>query len=290
VARRGAFLREAMRRYDIFHFNFGQTLLQVRQLGRVMDELPLLRRSGKTILVTFQGCDVRPFANCFCRNRACAATTRYRAPAAARLLYYADRSFYLNPDLGPLLPGAEFLPYANVDPRAVEPSPPSARSGELVVVHAPTDPAVKGTRHLVEAVRELRERGVALRLELLEGLSRQQVLERMATADLVVDQLLLGWYGGVAVEAMALAKPVICFIDERRNPFGSDLPILRATPATLVEVLRRAVGDRDTLLAAGVAARRFVESEHDPREIARRVLEGVVDLPRPVSRAAAPAR
>jgi hypothetical protein len=93
MARRGAFLRQALRRYDIFHFNFGQTLMQVRQLGRVVDELPLLRRSGKTILVTFQGCDVRPFANCFCRNRSCAATTSYRAPAAARLLNYAHRSF-----------------------------------------------------------------------------------------------------------------------------------------------------------------------------------------------------
>ena len=68
MARRAAFLREAIERYDVFHFNYGQTLMQVRQLGRVLDELPLLRRRGKKILVTFQGCDLRPFSECFCRR------------------------------------------------------------------------------------------------------------------------------------------------------------------------------------------------------------------------------
>src|SRR4051812_18373735 len=49
MARRARFLRRALERYDVFHFNYGQSLLQVRQLGRVVDELPLLRRRGKTI-------------------------------------------------------------------------------------------------------------------------------------------------------------------------------------------------------------------------------------------------
>jgi len=152
IARRAAFLREALGRYDVFHFNFGQTLLQVRQLGRVADELPLLKRRGKTVLVTFQGCDVRPFARCHCRNRACARLTHLRAPAAARALRYADRVLHLNPDLGRELPGSRFLPYANVDPRAHEPNPPDpAGTGELVIAHAPTDRDVKGTAHVVRA-------------------------------------------------------------------------------------------------------------------------------------------
>src|SRR6058998_2007963 len=34
------------------------------------------------------------------------------------------------------------------------------------------------------------------------------------TADLLVDQLLTGWYGAVAVEMMALGKPVVCYLRE----------------------------------------------------------------------------
>src|ERR1035441_5822398 len=58
----------AMRSYDVIHFNFGHTFLSVWRCGHVLDELPLLRRAGKTILATFQGCDVRPPEYCYCRR------------------------------------------------------------------------------------------------------------------------------------------------------------------------------------------------------------------------------
>jgi glycosyltransferase involved in cell wall biosynthesis len=277
-ARRGRFLREALDHYDVFHFNFGQTLLQVRQLGRVVDELPLLRRLGKTVIVTYQGCDVRPFDRCFCRKATCASEAPYRQVAADRALRYADRVFYLNPDLGEWLPGARFVPYANVDVHAITPAPAPPARDELVVVHAPTNRAVKGSRHVVEATETLRAEGMRVRLELLEGMSHQEVRQRTAHADLVVDQLLLGWYGGYAVEAMALGRPVLCAIDETTNPFGSDLPIIRATPVTLVDRIRELAGDADRRRALGVASRRFAESVHDPRVVARQVLDGLVPL------------
>lgn len=277
-ARRGRFLREALRRYDVFHFNFGQTLLQVRQLGRVVDELPLLRRLGKTVIVTYQGCDVRPFAECFCRQTTCAAEAPYRQPAADRALRYADRVCYLNPDLGQWLPGARFVPYANVDVHAITPAPPVPEREEIVVVHAPTNRAVKGSRHVVETVEKLRGAGVPVRLELLEGVSHEEVRRRTAEADLVVDQLLLGWYGGFAVEAMALGKPVLCAIDEATNPFGAELPIVHATPVTLGERIRELAGDAERRRELGAASRRFAETVHDPRAVARQVLDGLVAL------------
>jgi len=142
----------------------------------------------------------------------------------------------------------------------------------------------------VRAVEALRAEGVPARLDLLERMRRREVATRIRSADVVVDQLLLGWYGGVAVEAMAMAKPVICFIAEPENPFGERLPILRADPATLADRLRSLVADRRLLHRAGLAGRSFVEAEHNPIELARQVLDGLVDLPRPVSPAAAPAR
>jgi hypothetical protein len=277
-ARRAAFFAQALDRYDVFHFNFGQTLMQVRKLGRVVDELPLLRRRGKTVIVTYQGCDVRPFASCYCRNRACAAGTGLRKPAADRALRYADRVLYLNPDLGHWLPGARFVPYASVDPRALQPAPPALERDEVVVVHAPTDRAVKGSRHVEEAVAALRAGGVPVRLDLLEGMTRDEVLRRTAAADVVVDQLLLGWYGGFAVEAMALAKPVICAIDEAANPFGAQLPVVRATPATLADRIRELAAAPERRREIGLAGRRFAETVHDPRTVARQVLDGLVPL------------
>jgi hypothetical protein len=278
LVRRVGFLREAARRYDVFHFNFGQPILALRAGGRVFNELAWLKRRGKTVLVTFQGCDVRPQERCLgCRREDCAREPSYRLPNAAAMLRHADRAFYLNPDLRDLLPGAHFLPYANVDLQAVRPVP-FRESQEIVVAHAPTHRDIKGTAYLIEAVDALRSDGLPVRLDLLEGLTRQEVLTRTAAADVVVDQLIAGWYGGYAVEAMALAKPVLAYVDER-NPFGDRLPIITTGRATLADDLRRVAADAEGRKEAGAAGRRFVEEDHDPAAVARFVLDGIVPSP-----------
>ncbi|MDP9307242.1 MAG: glycosyltransferase [Actinomycetota bacterium] len=279
LARRALFLRSSVRRYDIFHFNFGQTLFTVRQLGRVFDELAWLKRRGKTIFVTYQGCDVRPKAACPCRRPHCFAEDRYRQPAAQRVLRLADRVFYLNPDLRRWLPGATFTPYASVDARQIEQTP-ELSADEVVVVHAPTDVDIKGTRFVVDAVEQLRSDGLPIRLELVEGVMRDEVEGRIRAGHIVVDQLLLGWYGAVSVEAMALGRPVLCYVREDEpedNPFGSELPIVRTTAESLAENLRRVALDADVRRRLGEEGRRFAAARHDPRHIARTVLEGIAE-------------
>jgi len=284
--RRALFTLRALREYDIVHFNFGQSLLTLRAAGHVLNELPLLRRAGITILVTFQGCDVRPQSQCFCTQEHCRAEDRYRLPNAVRFLRYADRCFHLNPDLRRWLPGSRFLPYASVDLNAVRPRADSGSREVVRIAHAPSNREVKGTRHVIAAVERLRTDGVAVELDLIEGVSRDQVLARVDAADIVVDQLRIGWYGGLAVEAMALCKPVVCRISEQTpedNPFGSELPIVRADAGTLADRLRELIGDRDQRARLGEQGRRFCERHHDPQAVARQVLAGVVTLPDPAS-------
>lgn len=271
------FLRRALRDYDIFHFNFGQTLFTVHQLGRAYNELAWLRRAGKTIVATFQGCDVRPQECCFCEKPTCRAWNRYRLPNAERTCRLAHRVHHLNPDLGQWLPGSTFMPYANVDPRELHAHPLPDR-GEVVVAHAPTDRAVKGTADLLTAIEQLQGDGLAIRLDLIEGVTHDEVRRRLVDADVVVDQLRLGWYGGLAVEAMSLGRPVVCYIrdDERSpNPFRDELPIVSVTPETLAGELRRLAADRPARVELGARSRRFAEVHHDPDRIARDYLAGL---------------
>jgi glycosyltransferase involved in cell wall biosynthesis len=280
-SRRLSFLRRAVDAYDVFHFNFGQTILTIRRLNRVVDELAWLRRQGKTILFTYQGSDVRPSDHCPCERPECRQLDRYRCLGARRAVRFAERVFYQNPDLRQWLPGASFLPYAAVDPSVLQPEPLLGRE-ELVVAHAPTDRVIKGTRHVIDAVDALRDEGVAIRLDLVEDVTREAALERLTRADLLVDQLMLGWYGTVAVEAMALGRPVLSYIREDEpedNPFGAELPIVRTTPATLVDDLRALSANRDRRRELSVAGRAFVEQHHDPVSVARQALAGLLPLP-----------
>ena len=278
LARRASFLRRAAREYDVFHFNFGLSFLTVRQFGVVFDELSLLKRLGKTVLVTYQGCDVRPKEACPCRRPQCYSETRYRAPAAQRVLAKADRVFYLNPDLRRWLPGARFMPYASVDARELEAR--NEPEGEVVIAHAPTDVDIKGTRFVVAAVDQLQAEGLPVRLDLIQGVDQAEVLGRCAAAHIVVDQLLLGWYGGLAVEAMALGRPVLAYIRELEpadNPFGDQLPIVRTRQDTLTDDLRGLVIDPVRRQELGRMSRQFAATAHDPRRIAREALAGIIE-------------
>jgi hypothetical protein len=282
LATRAAFTAKALRTYDVIHFNFGHSLMTLHAAGRVLNELPLIRHAGITILVTFQGCDVRPQSRCPCTQEHCRRDDPYRPANAARFLRYADRCFHLNPDLREWLPGSRFLPYASVDIAALAP-PPMVRQREVVrIAHAPTNRAGKGSAHVIAAVDGMRAEGIAVELDLIEGVLRDEVLARVREADIVVDSLLGGWYGGFAVESMALARPVLCDIREATpddNPFGAELPIVRATPDTLEGRLRELVSDPERCVQLGAAGRSFVERHHDPRAVARQALEGIVSIP-----------
>ena len=69
----------------------------------------------------------------------------------------ANKVFYLNPELGHYLRGAEFLPYSNVEISTFEVIPP-ATTGRAKIVHAPSDPSLKGTLAILAALESLKEK------------------------------------------------------------------------------------------------------------------------------------
>ena len=301
--RRWALLRRALREADVVHFNFGRSLFPpplptgserlVHVPGRLyarllaLRDLPLLHRRGKTIAVTFQGDDARqthgselPSSR---RRLASEIEDGYYTESGDALKRrtiaafdrYADRIFYLNPDLGDFLPErAQFGPYASVDPAEWRPQPAASLPPLPTIVHAPSPRGIKGTQRVVDAVSQLRGEGVPLEFKLIEGLPRAEARRAYERADLLVDQLLVGWYGGLAVELMALGKPVVCFIDEetarRRAPLElvDDLPVVRASSADLADVLRGLLTERrGDYPQLAQRARAFVERWHDPVRI-----------------------
>jgi hypothetical protein len=98
------------------------------------------------------------------------------------------------------------------------------------------------------------------------------------TADILIDQLLAGYYGGLAVELMSLAKPVICYMREEDfkhmpQDMVRDMPVINATPDELYEVLKRCLTtDKHKLRDIGLASRKYVETYHDPIQIAANLI------------------
>lgn len=140
----------------------------------------------------------------------------------------------------------------------------------LKVLHAPNHRNIKGTRYFVDAVEALKQEGYDVRLILLEGVSNDEVKKAMLEADIVADQLVIGWYAMFALEAMSLEKPVLCFLREDLiNLYVveglielDEIPIICCTPMTVKERLRHLIRHREKLDSIGKRSRAFVLKHH----------------------------
>jgi len=311
-AARFRLLWRTLRDADVIHCHFGQTALSVRPFpvrdGGATDsaseslrvayarllwlkDLGLWCLAGKVLAMSFYGDDIRPIAASVARNRfshlglpEIAAPLSARDPLRPTFLRAIDRRVPLlyaaNPDLLEILPArARWIGYSHCDHRRVAPRPWPETGDDLRILHMPTNRAVKGTAMLCEAVARLRAQGVCLSLTLVEGQDNARALARLDDHHLLVDQLRVGWYGGVAVEAMAAARPVVCHVhpaDAALAPAGllAALPLIEANPETIADVLRSlATTRRAELEGLGRASRRFAEAWHDPLRIAGALIE-----------------
>jgi hypothetical protein len=248
----------ALTRFDVFHFHAGMTLVPQRV------NLPALKASRKGIVFQSWGSDLRGRR---------AEDVRYLRSADAAIV-----GSYLTRRLAPRGPWPE---YDIVPPAIVlrdwQPSPEEP-GAVLRVAHAPSKRAIKGTEAVIAAVDALRARDAPVELDLIEGVPHREARRRYAGADVIVDQLRIGWYGMFAIESMALAKPVVVHLDERaaaetEEAFGLALPMIRADERGLEDVLGRLVEERESLPELGRRSREYVERVHAHTEVARRVLE-----------------
>jgi hypothetical protein len=232
---------------DVFHFYFGLTLVP-RSL-----QFPILRALRKKSVMHYLGSDIRG-----------------KGPGALAYGKKADVQVVGSFDAIRWVPEAEVIP-PGIDVRAIEPSPPSDRARPLIL-HAPSSRARKGTEDVIAACD-----GLDADLLLVEGLHHDEAFERYRSADIVVDQLNSGWYGVLAIECMALGKPVVGYLHEEAatrtaNAFGIEVPIVRATKDTLRAELELLVGSPQERRRLGHASRAYAERVHDLEQVTDRLL------------------
>jgi len=234
-------------RTDLFHFYFGLTLVPKKV------QFPLLRAFGKRSVFHYLGSDIRG------KSR---EELAYGRRAGAQIVgSYAARRW---------VPEAHVVPPGIDLDRYVE-HPPSDRPRPLVV-HAPSSRTRKGTEHVIAACDRL-----PVDLRLVEGLPHDEARRLYEDADIVVDQLNAGWYGVFAIEAMALGKPVLTYLQDEpvrqtEEAFGVEVPIVSVTADTLHDRLQPLVASVEERRRRGAASRTYAERVHGVESMTDRLL------------------
>lgn len=271
-------IADALLTYDAFVGFFGQWL--------VRDAIPAWQAAGKRFLAVLNGCDVRSPVLMARQGRQTTVCTYCDELAVcpsdakrAALEWVFEHADAILADIGVLdvveplaaARGIAVTPYpqpldlTDYPVRAPIPARPRSKDDPWVIVHAPSARSKKGTAFVIHAVEQLGAAGLPVRLHLLTGAAHAQVQAALQTADLVVDQLLIGHYGTFAVEAMARGVPTLAHLHPwYAERMGWDLPAdMRVEKDLLAPRLEALLRDPARSAALATAQRAHVETHHD---------------------------
>lgn len=188
---------------------------------------------------------------------------------------YAHHIFAVNPDLLYFLPNhiSSFLPYSISNWYDIQPLPYKV-GRHIRIVHASTNREAKGFHYIMQALEHLKKR-YAIEVILIENMPNKEALKRYTMADLIIDQVLSGWYGGFAVEGMKLGKPVCAFIREEDLRFipkqmANDLKeaIINLNQLNLEKGLEEYLQNPQLLYQKSKAGLEYIHKWHDPVYVA----------------------
>lgn len=254
---------------DVFHFHFGTSM--------TLDysDLPLLKNLGKKVIMQYWGSDVRMYSEAVKLNPYVKVKDT-NEDSIKRKLEFISR--YV-PDCLVDYELAEYVKdyHQNINYTRVAIDLnkykyiKKTNNKKLLIVHAPTAPEIKGTRYILEAIEDLKDK-YEFDFKLVQGLKHEEAIKVYEKADIIIDQVLIGSHGVFAVEAMAMGKAVICWIsDFMKERYPKELPIISANPDTLKEKLEDIIKNKDILMTIGENARKYVEKYHDKNIIAENI-------------------
>lgn len=227
-----------------------------------------MRRAGIHVALLFHGSDIRQatlhqrtVADSPLKNQgAYWDAVRNRAAANVQLAQTFDGPIFVStPGLVPHAPHSIWVPLV-VDSSRFATTNPVLERPIPVVIHAPSNPLMKGTAAIEPILEKLHEQGV-IEYRRLSGIAHDQMPAFIAAADVIVDQVVLGDYGMLAAESMAAGRLVLANVNEAQTTVP-DLPVVHVTGATLEETLRAVIADRPTYRDIALRGPSFVHQYH----------------------------
>ena len=240
--------------------------------SHAIQDLKLMKRAGKKVVVVFHGSDIRDMdyhasVNPFSPYRNAgsdADAVKIRAAEGRKVIPALRKAkvpiFITTPDLFHEVPGATWLPLSiNLTPyfKIAQESPAFSHESVPRVLYLPSKSWVKSADIIEPILRNLDEEGV-IRWVRSERVSNEALPQLLSTCDVLVDQF-VGIVGALPLEAMAAGRMVLTHLEGWAYEKIAQPPVTEITPDTLEKVLRGLKVDTSQI-SAGQA---YVRKWHD---------------------------
>ncbi len=267
---------------DVFHYHWGPIFPDKRDLKWIAD-------SGKPLFIEWVGSEIRipevckknnpyyasVFDNGYEYNKmeslaGSLALQKTFQEAGAIPLIIPEMNMYVQKEMF----HKTFPSYLRLDVKKFTPVFPSIKNGKPLIVHSPTAKICKGSNLIIAVINELKKT-YDFEFVLLNDMSRNEVLTVTQKADIFLDQIILGSHGAAMMEAMAMGKPVMCYIMDEVFEGGlpKECPVINTNPDNLKERLINLITNPQLRHDIGKESRVFAENYFDVDKIAMYLAE-----------------
>ncbi|RPI15676.1 MAG: glycosyltransferase family 1 protein [Ignavibacteriae bacterium] len=275
------FIKHAFK-YDVFIFNTRGTLLSRN------GDLKLLKIFGKKTGMIYVGCDIRDMnyylnstdkytvcKNCSDSYRVKVGCVMEKKISETASIQKEINASFSHPFDAQILNGKFNYLYLLLELEEYKPN--YNINNKIRIVHSPSDEGIKGTNYILAAINELKKSGIEFEFELLKDKTHNEVKEAISNADILIDQMVAGWYGLISIEAMALGKTTVCYLRDELYNYIPDIPVINLNPDNLADGLKRLIQEKDKLKQYGIAGRKFTEKYHDYRKNSLSILQKILE-------------
>lgn len=271
-------------KYDIFHFYFGKSFLPYNL------DLPVLKLFKKKMLMTYCGSEVRLIKIERRRNKyfnLLKIGLNHPNFDHKKEIMMKWQSLWINKFIAPrdlyasvssIIPKSKIVKnlwiHNTMDfKNYIEPVYENKKIP--VLVHAPSELGIKGTKYVRRAVEKLKSRGIKFEYFEIHKVSNSEAKRiYREKADIIIDQFLLGSFGTLAVEGMYYGKPVCSYIiEEIKKEHFPDCPIVSSTIEDLDMVLERLINNLDERIKIGKLGRSYVEKYFNREKVGNNLLQ-----------------
>jgi glycosyltransferase involved in cell wall biosynthesis len=266
--------------YNIFHFIYG------RSLTLDYSDLPLYKMLNKKVVMSCVGDDVRRYSKAIKLNpywkiikddyfgklglldeKLCERRLQYLSKyidncvVFDRELYEYTKDFYKK------------IYYINIPVNIEIYKPAEYENKRPLIIHAPSNTSVKGTRYVLSAIEELKLK-YDFDFKLIQNVPHEEAKLIYSKADIAIDQLIAGGFGSFAVELMAMGKPVICYVsDFMKEYYPKEIPIVSATVENIKQKLEELLKDKEMRIEIGLKGIKYVKKYNDMNKVAESLID-----------------
>jgi glycosyltransferase involved in cell wall biosynthesis len=267
--------------YDIFHFHNSCSIIEDHR------DIHMIKKAGKKMIMHHRGNDVRfrtlakkgrnyvnPYVTAenslsdvqIDKNLKLFADTMDAAIVQDYELYQYVFDYYQKKGKPVYV-----LPRL-INTQMLQPFYPQKTTRCPTIIHAPTHRPFKGS-DIIESTIDRLKKEKPLTYINIEGKSHEETLKHYQQADIIIDQILCGAYGNLSVEAMALGKPVICYLrPDLMKTYPQSLPIVSANPDNLYDQLKQLVNNPERCYELGKEGRSYVEKHHEGSKVIKQLI------------------